>query len=227
MIEIWTFFFKSVCIRNTSVALYIVTESSRGRRGSPFWLTNMLCRGAFGDPSVPRWLGSCWGAWRSGRRWEVCEGRDGEQGGSRTWQMLGRMVTNHLDWRRVFVGIQETDGALQRWAKLIFNNTNSAQFGPAMTLLLPTPSVAFQKHIPTSSAKKSEAQQRRGKTLWDTRFFGKGKNGMKKAVPVIPAPAGVWRNFWLVHRGSQGGGRGVEGTRQLLGWEKQLVLGLQ
>lgn len=122
-----------------------------------------------------------------GELWEGCEGRDWEQGGSRTRQVLGRTVNNHLDWRRVIAGIQETDGELQRWAKLIFNNTNSAQFGPAMTLLLPTPSVALQKHIPTSSAKRSQAQQRRGKTLWDTRFAGKGVDGMKKAVPVIPS----------------------------------------
>lgn len=36
------------------------------------------------------------------------------------------MVTSHLDWRRVIVRTCETDGELQRWAKLIFNNTVSS-----------------------------------------------------------------------------------------------------
>jgi len=189
-----------------SVTVYI-NRILRGEGGtSPLWLSNMLHRGAFSDltASMARWHKSCWGTWRSRRLWKACGHGDEEQGGSRTWQALGRVVTSHLDWRRVFAGTCETDGELQRWAKWIFNNTNSAQFELAVTSLLPTASVVFQKCVPTSSAKVSMAQQRRGATPWDSSFTRKGKSDMEKAVPVTPSSCGRgrWFSLWTVHRGS-------------------------
>lgn len=111
--------------------------------------------------------------------------------------------------------------------KWIFNNTNSAQSGLATVLLLPTASVAFQKRVPTSSAKMSEAQQRRGTTPWDTSFPGNGKMAWKRQYQQFPAHVGGEGTRPLaVSQGKKERAEEWKETCSCWGWEKQLVLGL-
>lgn len=173
-------------------------------------------------PVCPDDLAAAGGA---GGVWEACEGRDGEQGGSRTWQVLGKTITNHLDWRRVNAGIQETDGELQRWAKLIFNNTNSAQFGPATTSLLPTPSVAFQKKHPylLSQEEPGSAEERQNTVRHQVCWKGKKwqEKGSSSNSQLLQECGGT--SGWFTEEGKERAEEGKGtcwGGRRILFWDE-------